>query len=312
MAQITTRGLENNSVTGAKLRLNNAESLRARNAANTADISLFNLNNSNEWTFQVLPKYSGSNLATESFVTASYIPLSQKGVSNGVATLDGSGKVPSDQLPSFVDDVLEYADLAAFPATGSSGIIYVAIDTKKVYRWSGSAYVEISPSEVNSVNGLTGVVTLTTSNVAEGTNLYYTTARFDTALATKSTSNLSEGTNLYFTDARAKTAAVVNSMVGTQTDQAPSVSAVKSYIASQSANVEVETFTLTAGNITNGYIDLANLADKVIEVTPKGFPVQHPVDDYVLSTVSSVTRLTFAGDMLTLVAGDKLKVAYSV
>jgi hypothetical protein len=101
-------------------------------------------------------------------------------------------------------------------------------------------------------------------------------------------------------------------MVGTQTDQAPSVSAVKSYIASQSANVEVETFTLTAGNITNGYIDLANLADKVIEVTPKGFPVQHPVDDYVLSTVSSVTRLTFAGDMLTLVAGDKLKVAYSV
>jgi hypothetical protein len=56
------------------------------------------------------------------------------------------GKVPASQLPSFVDDVLEYANLAAFPATGESGKIYVAIDTNKTYRWSGSAYVEISQS----------------------------------------------------------------------------------------------------------------------------------------------------------------------
>lgn len=312
MAQITTRGLESNAVTGAKLRLNNAESLRARNAANNADVSLFNLNNSNEWVFQVLPKYNGSNIATESFVSTSYVPLSQKGVANGVAELDATGKVPTAQLPSFVDDVEEYDDLASFPVTGEAGKIYVAIDTKKIYRWSGSTYIEISPSEVNSVNGQTGVVSLTTSNITEGTNLYYTSGRFDTAFSGKSTTNLTEGTNLYHTDARAKAAAVVNSMAGTQTDQAPSVSSVKAFIASQSANIEVEVFTLTAGNVTNGYIDLANLADKIIEVTPKGFPPQHPVDDYSTSTVSSVTRLTFAGDMLTLVAGDKLKVAYSI
>lgn len=53
------------------------------------------------------------------------------------------GKVPSDQLPSYVDDVLEYANLAAFPATGVSGIVYVAADTNVTYRWSGSAYVVI-------------------------------------------------------------------------------------------------------------------------------------------------------------------------
>jgi len=312
MAQITTRGLQNDSVTGAKLRLNNAEAFRARNAANNADVSLFNLNSSNEWIFTQLPKYNGSNIATELFVTNAYLAISQKGVANGVASLDATGKVPSDQLPSFVDDVLEYANLAAFPATGEAGKIYVAIDTKKVYRWSGSAYIEISPSEVNSVNGQTGVVTLTTSNITEGTNLYYTSARFDTAFSGKSTTNLSEGTNLYFTDARAKTAAVVNSMAGTQTDQAPSVASVKTYVDSVSANIAVETFTLTAGNITNGYIDLAATADKIIEVTPKGFPPQHPVDDYSTSVVSSVTRITFAGDMLTLVAGDKLKVAYSI
>lgn len=56
------------------------------------------------------------------------------------------GKVPASQLPSYVDDVLEYANVAAFSATGETGKIYVAIDTNKTYRWSGSAYVEISAS----------------------------------------------------------------------------------------------------------------------------------------------------------------------
>jgi hypothetical protein len=86
----------------------------------------------------------------------------------GVATLDAIGKVPAGQLPSFVDDLEEYANLAAFPATGESDKIYVAIDTGKIYRWSGSQYVEIAANEVNSVNGKTGVVTLTAADVGLG------------------------------------------------------------------------------------------------------------------------------------------------
>ena len=69
-----------------------------------------------------------------------------KGAVNGVAELDESGKVPSSQLPSYVDDVLEFDSQSAFPGTGESGKIYVAKDTNKTYRWSGSAYVEISAS----------------------------------------------------------------------------------------------------------------------------------------------------------------------
>ena len=69
-----------------------------------------------------------------------------KGAANGLAELDSSGKVPSSQLPSYVDDVLEYAKQSDFPATGETGKIYVAKDTNKTYRWSGSAYVEISAS----------------------------------------------------------------------------------------------------------------------------------------------------------------------
>jgi len=62
------------------------------------------------------------------------------------ATLDADGKVPTSQLPSYVDDVLEYASQSDFPATGETGKIYIALDTNKTYRWSGTTYVEISAS----------------------------------------------------------------------------------------------------------------------------------------------------------------------
>ena len=74
------------------------------------------------------------------------IPLSQKGASSGVAELGSDGKVPSSQLPAYVDDVLEYANAGAFPVTGSAGIIYIALDTNVTYRWGGSAYVAIGSS----------------------------------------------------------------------------------------------------------------------------------------------------------------------
>lgn len=53
------------------------------------------------------------------------------------------GKVPSANLPSYVDDALEFANLAAFPVTGESGIIYIAINDNTIYRWTGSVYVLI-------------------------------------------------------------------------------------------------------------------------------------------------------------------------
>lgn len=74
------------------------------------------------------------------------IPSLEKGANNGVASLDETGKVPSAQLPSYVDDVIEYDTKDNFPATGESGKIYIAKDTNLTYRWSGSSYVEISPS----------------------------------------------------------------------------------------------------------------------------------------------------------------------
>lgn len=74
------------------------------------------------------------------------IASSLKGANSGVAELDATGKVPTSQLPSFVDDVLEYATRSAFPATGEAGKIYIDLSTNLTYRWGGTEYVEISPS----------------------------------------------------------------------------------------------------------------------------------------------------------------------
>ena len=75
-----------------------------------------------------------------------YILITEKGAANGVAELDSSGLVPSGQLPSFVDDVLEYANFSSLPITGESGKIYVTLDNNLTYRWGGSAYIEVSSS----------------------------------------------------------------------------------------------------------------------------------------------------------------------
>ena len=103
-----------------------------------------------------------------------FTPLdaAQKNAANGIAPLGADSKVPAAYLPSYVDDVLEYANTAGFPAIGETAKIYVALDTNKTYRWSGSAYVEISPSPG------------TTDSLTEGaTNLYFTTARARAALS---------------------------------------------------------------------------------------------------------------------------------
>lgn len=96
------------------------------------------------------------------------IAASEKGAVNGVATLDSTGKVPAIQLPSYVDDVLEYASQAAFPAIGETGKIYVALDTSKTHRWSGSIYVAITSGAVDSVAGKSGVVSLVKADVGLG------------------------------------------------------------------------------------------------------------------------------------------------
>jgi len=97
--------------------------------------------------------------------------LSEKGQPNGYAELDGSGLVPSSQLPSYVDDVLMYADLASFPVTGETGKIYVAEDTNFSYRWTGAVYVQIGGAggANTALSNLTSPTAINESLIPSGT-----------------------------------------------------------------------------------------------------------------------------------------------
>jgi len=100
------------------------------------------------------------------------ISTTERGVSGGIPTLDEFARIPPSQLPSYVDDVLEFATTAQFPTTGEGGKIYIAINQgtaanpTRQYRWTGSVYAEINPSPG------------TTDALTEGsTNLYFNESR---------------------------------------------------------------------------------------------------------------------------------------
>lgn len=91
-------------------------------------------------------KYVDGEITKVNTTLDTKIDKSSAGVANGIAQLDLTGKVPASQLPSFVDDVLEFDSADSFPTEGESGKIYIAIDTNITYRWSGSQYTMISSS----------------------------------------------------------------------------------------------------------------------------------------------------------------------
>lgn len=111
------------------------------------------------------------------------------------------GKVPSANLPSYVDDVLEFDDFASFPVTGESGKIYIASNTNFVYRWTGSAYVLIGDG--TSVD----VVTV-------GANAF---PRYDAAQSLSTTQKAQLATNMGVFDPTINTQTGTSYTVGTVT-----------------------------------------------------------------------------------------------
>lgn len=147
------------------------DGIAAGATANAADVAL--RDRATHTGEQAMATITGLSDALASKATAEQgakadaaIPSAQKGAVNGVATLDSSGKVPAIQLPSFVDDVLEYDEVAEFPTTGETAKIYIALDTGRQYRWSGSGYAQILASPG------------TTDDITEGASkLFFTAGR---------------------------------------------------------------------------------------------------------------------------------------
>lgn len=252
---------------------------------------------------------------------ANYIPLTQKAANSGIATLDSGGKIPLAQLPA---SLMEYQGTwnastntpTLADGTGVSGYFYrvnvagtqnlgSGAQTFVVGDWimyNGTIWqlAHSGADAVVSVNGFAGVVSLTTDNISEGTtNLYYTTARFNTAFSTKSTTDLAEGTNLYFTTARAQTAAVANSITSGVTNVAPSQDAVYKALLTVTPNY-TRSFTndnaaaISAGQIVyvkaNGNVDLAiaTIAN---------------LSDFDLGIVSATSIASLASGAVTILTG---------
>ena len=163
-------------VTGDSSTVNDGKLTIQKNGTKVGD---FTANQSTDTTVNITVPTSAADVSA--------IPTTEKGVANGVATLNGDGIVPSGQLPSFVDDVVEaYTRTGQTPLssgwlsktdggsalTPETGKIYVVLSAgdyqNKQYRWGGTTYVLCNPSDVNSVNGKTGIVTLGKSDVGLG------------------------------------------------------------------------------------------------------------------------------------------------
>lgn len=148
-----------------------------------------------------------------------------------------SGTIDAARLPSYVDDVVEAASLAGFPATGETGKIYVALDTNKTYRWSGSVYVSFNSGAVDSVAGKTGIVTLVASDVgAQPAGNYVTTDTEQTITAAKVVSVSSTGNALRITQTGTGNALLVEDE--TNPDATP-------FVIDASGNVVIGTLTPT-------------------------------------------------------------------
>lgn len=135
---------------------------------------------------------AGADLSTSDIpdLSATYVAVSTKGVANGVASLDSSGKVPTAQLPSFVDDVIDAYIVSGATAlsagwlsktSGGSALtpetdkIYVIVEAgayqNRTYRWSGSTYVEISAAPGQATESTAGIAAIATqAEVTTGTN----------------------------------------------------------------------------------------------------------------------------------------------
>lgn len=184
---ITTSGLVNGrdvGVDGTKLdtiqtgaQVNTVDSVAGKTGViilDKADVGLNNADNTADVDKNVL---SATKLTTPRTVSLSgdvegtvlFDGSSNATINTTIEQLDASviatGVIDAARLPSYVDDVLEFADLGSFPVAGEVGKIYIALDTNKAYRWSGSTYVYITSGAVDSVAGKTGVVTLDKADV---------------------------------------------------------------------------------------------------------------------------------------------------
>ena len=309
---IETGKIANNAVNGSKIRLANDEQLKARNAANTADVNILKVNTSDRIEFASVPQAGADPVGSNDLVRKSYadglvsglvvdaitdgvttsapsqnavfdalalkIDDSEKGAPNGVATLDAGGKVPVAQLPS---SVMTYEGTwnastntpTLANGTGDAGQIYIVSTAGSQNLGSGSITFAVGDWVI--YNGATWEK-VTNSNAVASVNGF-------TGAVVLDTDDIAEGATNKYQKTWGK-----------------------------------ESITLIAGDITNQYVDLAQtIINNSLDLVVAGVVQAEGVDYSVALTggAGGVTRVTFLGDLATggnaaLVAGDVLRLKY--
>jgi hypothetical protein len=228
-----------------------------------------------------------------------YILTTQKGVANGVATLDAGGKVPVSELPAAVLGALSYQGTwdastntpTLISSVGTKGYYYVVsvagntnlngITDWLVGDWAvfnGSVWQKVDNTDaVTSVNGQTGTVVLTTTNIAEGTNLYYTDARARGAI--------SAGTGISY-----------NSTTGVVTNAAPDQTVVLNAGTGISTSGTYPSFTIT-NTAPDQTVSITGAGTSVVTGTYPNFTVTS--NDAFVGTVTSVAATAGTGISIT-------------
>lgn len=240
---------------------------------------------------------SDQDAVTRKYVDTNTILISEKGSPNGVATLDATGKIPVSQLPSAVmtyEGVWNATTNAPTLAdgVGDAGMVYrvgtagtqdlgsgpITFDVGDYVIYNGTIWEKSDTTDaVASVNGFTGIVTLDTDDVPEGTtNLYYTDARVLAALP----QDIATTATPQFQDVQVIGTGLGNRLVG------------KTLALASSTGV-ISGFTLSINGGDASKFDIAAGVGEIVDVTNPSAPVVIPVN-FAGQTAVTVTDLLTA------------------
>lgn len=290
MAKNLGKWIGNNEINGSKIQLTNGQFVRGRNALNTADINMLKVNTADQVEFGAEPVSAIAPTTPNSLTNRQYV----LDVLAGVRDLKDAVRLATLTLPAYT------------PSGAGIGKILTAdvneallVDSIAVSIGDRVAFL------ANSVDA--GIYTVT--QVGDAVNPFILTRSLDADEDIEVTQGLSFDVVEGVTNGKTRWLLTTSSIVVDTTV----LTFVETPNPASLVHFVTESFTLAALDITNGYVDLANLAESgSVIVLPVGGPIQEEVTDYVLSNVGGITRVTFAGDLaLNLVDTDKLIVKYA-
>lgn len=295
MSKNLGKWIGNDEINGSKIRLNNNEYMRSRNAANSADLDMIRGNSSDKAEFGIEPVYNGNPTTAQSLVNRQYVLDAIEGIRDP-------------------KDAVQYASTAALPTNTPAGAGVgktLTADANGALVLDGHTFTsgDVGLRVAVLFDGIhNGIYTLTQEG--DGGTPWILTRATDSDEDVEVTNGLSFD--------------VVNGLAYGQTRwllttadpitvDTTALTFIKVPRPDTVVQFKKEKITLNGTDISNGYVDLANNAEiGSVLVTPKGGPLQDEGVDYVLSVVSDVTRITFAGDLsANLVDTDILIINYA-